>query len=214
MGEIFSKPISLGANVKVELNWSNYATKTDLKNAAGFYTSSFAKKVDLASLKSNVDKLDIDKLKNVPTKLSNLKSKVDKLDSDKLISVPVYLSKLSDVVKSDVVKKDVYNPKIKNIEEKILDVTNLATNASLNAKINEVKGGIPSNTNLATTTALTAVKNKIPNASNLVRKTDYTQKLVKLNIKLLLIMIDILLLKNLIRKFSCKTKTSKLSKQK
>ena len=70
-------------------------------------------------MKSNIDKLDIDKLKNVPT-LSNLKYKVDILDVDKLVSVPVDLSKLSDVVKSDVVKKDVYNAKIKNIEYLIL----------------------------------------------------------------------------------------------
>ena len=67
---------SLG-KVKVELDFSNYATKTDLKNATGIDTSSFAKKVDLASLKSNVDKLDIDKLKNVPTNLSSSKSKVE-----------------------------------------------------------------------------------------------------------------------------------------
>ena len=70
-------------------------------------TSKFAKKVDLASLKSNVDKLNIDKLKNVPTNSSNLKNKVDKLDVGKLVPAPVDLSKLSGVVKSDVVKKDV-----------------------------------------------------------------------------------------------------------
>ena len=51
------------------------------------------KKVDLANLKFDVDKLDIDKLKNVPNNLSNLKSKVDKLDVDKLVPVPVNLSK-------------------------------------------------------------------------------------------------------------------------
>ena len=61
--------------------------------------------VGLASLKSNVDKLDIDKLKKVPTNLSNLKSKVDKLDIDKFVPASVDLSKLSDVVKNDVVKK-------------------------------------------------------------------------------------------------------------
>ena len=83
----------------------NYATKADLKNATGADTSKFAKKFDLANLKPSVDKLDIDKLKNVPTNLSNLKSKVDKLDVDKLVPVPVDLSKLSDVVKNDVVKK-------------------------------------------------------------------------------------------------------------
>ena len=98
--------------MKVELDLSNYATKTDLKNATGIDTSSFAKKVDLANLKSNVDKLDIDKLKNVPTNLSNLKSKVDKLDVDKLIPAPVDLSKLSDGVKNYVIKIDLYNAKI------------------------------------------------------------------------------------------------------
>ena len=61
--------------------------------------------IDLASLKSNVDKLDIDKLKKVLTNLMNLKSKVDKLGVDKLLLVPVYLSKLSDVVKNAVVRK-------------------------------------------------------------------------------------------------------------
>ena len=61
--------------------------------------------VDLASLKSNVDKLHVDKLKNVPTNWSNLKSKVDKLDVDKLVPLPVDLSKLSNVVKNDVVRK-------------------------------------------------------------------------------------------------------------
>ena len=60
--------------MKVELDLSDYTTKADLKNAAGVDTSKFAKKVDLASLKSNVGKLDIDKLKIVPSNLNNLKS--------------------------------------------------------------------------------------------------------------------------------------------
>ena len=90
--------------------------------------------VDLATLKSNVDKLDIDKLENVPTNLSNFKSKVDKLDVDKLVPVPVDLSKLSDVVKMMLLKKEVDNATIKNIEDKIPDITNLATNTTLNAK--------------------------------------------------------------------------------
>ena len=94
------------------------------------------KKVNLANLESNVDKLNFDKLKNIPNNLNNLKSKVDKLDPDKLKFVPVDLSKLSDVVKNDVAKKDEYNSKIKNIEDKIPDNTNLAINASLNAKMN------------------------------------------------------------------------------
>ena len=56
-----------------------------------------------------------------------MKSKVDKLDVEKLEPVPVNLSKLCDVVKNDLVKKDAYNTKIKNIEDKIPDITNLAT---------------------------------------------------------------------------------------
>ena len=110
------------------------------------------KKGDLANLKSNVDKLDIDKLKNVPTDLSYLKNKIDKL-----LPALIYLSKLSDVVEYDVVKKDVHNAKIKNIKDKILDITDL--------------------------TALTAVEKKIHNVSNLVKKTDYNTKISELENK-------------------------------
>ena len=138
-------------------------------------------------------------MKNVPTNLSNLKSKVDKL-VDKLVPVPVDLSKLSDAVKKCVVKKDVYNAKIKNNEDKIHDIINIATNTSLNANISEVKGETHNISNSVTTTALSVVENKISNFSNLVRKKLTTQTLEKLKIKLLLvmIMINILLLKNLI----------------
>ena len=69
-------------------------------------------------------------MKIVPPNLINLKSRSDKLP------VPIDLSKLSDIVKNDVVRKDVYNAKIKNIEDKIPDITNLATNTTRNAKIN------------------------------------------------------------------------------
>ena len=109
MSEYFPRPKSLGANVKVELDLSNYATKIDLKTATGVDTSSFSKNIDLANLKSAVDKLDIDKLKIVPSNLSNLKSKVDTLDAGKLETTPVDLSKLSNVVKIDVGKKTEYN---------------------------------------------------------------------------------------------------------
>ena len=152
MSEYFAEPKS-GGKVKVELHLSNYATKADFKNAAGVDISKFAKKVDLASLTSNVDKL-----KNVPSCLSSLKSKVDKLDVNKF---HVDLSKLNDVVKNDVVKEDIYNAKIKNIEDEIPDITNLTTKTTLNAKISEVKGEMPSITNLATTTALNAKINEV-----------------------------------------------------
>ena len=86
INEYFPEPKSSGGRLKVELYLSNYATKAKKKkkkkSAAGVDTSKFAKKIDLEKWKSNVDKLDIDKLKNVLNNLSNLKSKVDKLDVD------------------------------------------------------------------------------------------------------------------------------------
>ena len=88
--------------MKFELDFANYATKADLNSVTVVDTSKFAKKVDLANLKSDVDKWDIDKLKNVPSNLNNLKNKIDKLDVDKSVAVSVYLSKLSDIVKNDV----------------------------------------------------------------------------------------------------------------
>ena len=86
----------------MQLDLSNYATKADFKNPTGIDASSFVKKVDLASLKSNVDKLDIDKLNSVTTTLSNLERKLNKL-----LPVSVDLSKLNKVAKNDVVKKDI-----------------------------------------------------------------------------------------------------------
>ena len=106
--------------MKVELDFSNYAIKADLKNATCVDISKFAKKVDLGSLKSNVDKLDV----------------------DKLVPVPADLNKLSDVVKDDVVKKCVCNAHIKSIENKIPDINkkiskNDAINLMQNADLTE-----------------------------------------------------------------------------
>ena len=98
MSQYFSKPFrNFGGNINVKVDLSNYATKTDLKNVTHVDTSSFALKTNLANLKTEVDKLDI----------------------DKLAPVPVDLSKLSDVVKNDVVKKTVYDKlaaKVNNID--------------------------------------------------------------------------------------------------
>ena len=71
MSEYSAEPKYLGGRMKFELDLSDYATKLDLKKVTGVDKSKCAKKVDLASLKSNVDTLDIDKLKNVLTNLSN-----------------------------------------------------------------------------------------------------------------------------------------------
>ena len=79
---------------------------------------------------------------------------MDILDVDKLVPIPVDLSKLSDAVKNNVVKKDVYNAKIKDIEDKIPDITYLVTSMTLIAKINEAKNKIPSITNLVTNASL------------------------------------------------------------
>ena len=91
--------------------------------------------------------------------ISNLKSKVDKLDIDKLVPAPVDLSKLSDTVKNDVVKKDVYDAKIKNVEDKIPDITKLATNTTHNAKINKIRGEIPDITKVAANINLKGIVN-------------------------------------------------------
>ena len=133
MSEYFPEPIYSGGRVKVELDLPNYATKADLRTATDVDTSKFAKKVDLASLKSEYDKLDIDELKNVPTNINNLKNKGDILDIGKVETTPVDLNKLSNVVKNDVVNKDVCNTKFKDIEDKICNITNVAINTTPNA---------------------------------------------------------------------------------
>ena len=96
MSEYFPESKSFGRRVRVELDLSSYATKSELKYATGADTLKFAKKVDLTNLNSDVNKLNIDKLKNVTTNLRNLKRKVYKLGFDKLVPVSVDLSKLSD----------------------------------------------------------------------------------------------------------------------
>ena len=73
--------------------------------------------------------------------------------------------------------KNIYNAKIRNIEDRIPDITNLAANTILNAETNEVKNKIPNITNLATTTVFTAAEINIPNVINLVKKTDYNTKI-------------------------------------
>ena len=119
---------------------SNYAIKADLKIATGADTSDFAKKTDLANLKSDVDKLDIDKLEQVPIGLNSLKSKVDKLVVDKLVPVPADLSKLSDVVKNDAVKMTEYDELVKKVNAiQTTDTSNLVKKTDYNTKISEIE---------------------------------------------------------------------------
>ena len=164
--QIFPKSFrSFGRNINVKLDLSNYATKSDIKNISHVDTSIFAFKTNLANLKTEVDRLEI----------------------DKLVLVPVDLSKLSDVVKNDVVKKTVYNKlvaKVDNIDTSDFvlktkyqtDKTELenkipnVTDSVKKAELTELKNKIPDINNLATKSALITVENRIPIVSNLVKK--------------------------------------------
>ena len=109
--------------VKVILDLPNYATKKELEHAAGIDTSDLAATKDFVALKTEVDKLDINKLINVPTSLNNLKTKVDDLDVGKWKTLLVDLKKLSDVVDSEVLKNPKFNTlktKVNNLERKFL----------------------------------------------------------------------------------------------
>ena len=82
---------------------STFATKKKLDHATGVDASDLAAKNFFIALKAEIDKLDINKLANVPTSLNNLKRKVDDLDDGKLKTDPADLKKLSNVVDNEVV---------------------------------------------------------------------------------------------------------------
>ena len=133
MCQYFPKPFNshFGDSIKVKIDLSNYATKADIKNISQVDTSSFALK----------------------TNLYNLKTEIDKLGIDKLVPIPNDFSKLSNVVKSDVVKKTGYNklvPKVDNID---------TSDYNYDTKITELENEIPDISNLATKIALNAVEN-------------------------------------------------------
>ena len=101
MGQYFPPYRSSSNNVKVELDLANYATKTDLNNITHVDVSSFVSKTNLAALKTEVDKIDADKLKTAPTDLF----------------------KLTNAIENDVVKKTDYNTKVTSIEAQIAGLT-------------------------------------------------------------------------------------------
>ena len=112
--------------ITAEFDFSNYAVKSNVKNAATVGRWIFTKKVDSIGLKSDIDKPDIDQSEKVPSGLNSLKSKVDKLDIGKLETTPVDLSKLSDLVKNDVVTRTEYDELVKLvIVFKTTDTSNL-----------------------------------------------------------------------------------------
>ena len=139
MSSQYFPPYGSTHNIKVKLDLANYATKDDVKNITHVDVSSYATKTNLAALKSEVDKIDTDKLKTVPNDLA----------------------KLSNVVKNDVVKKTHYNTKVTSIETQIADVTkNTAGNL---ADITKLKAVDTSNFVLKTklTSDVNTLDNKI-----------------------------------------------------
>ena len=120
MSQYFPKPYEpFGGDNNVKVDLSNYATKTDMKYVSHIDTSSFALKPNLASLKTKVEKLDI----------------------NKLVPVPVDLNKLSDVVKNDVVRKPAYDkvvPKVNSIDTSgfVLETKHDTDEKELKEKIN------------------------------------------------------------------------------
>ena len=120
MSQYFPKPFrSFGGNINVKVDLSNYATKTDLKNVTHVDTLSFALKTNLASLKAEVDKLDIYKLEPVPADLS----------------------KLSDVVKNDVVKKTVYDKLVAKVDN--IDTSDFVLKTNYNTDKTKLENKIP-----------------------------------------------------------------------
>ena len=143
-------------NVKAELDLTNYATKADLKNITHVDVSSFASKTNLAALKTEVDKIDADKLKTAPTDLA----------------------KLTNAIENDVVKKTDYNTKVTSIETQIPGLTkntvdNLADITKLkaidtNSFVLKTKFSADINT---LDDKIDGVEKKIPDISGLATKT-------------------------------------------
>ena len=135
-------------NVKVELNLTNYATKTDLKNITHVDVSSFATKTNLAALKTEVDKIDTDKLKTAPNDWA----------------------KLTNAIENDVVKKTDYNTKAgltKNTVDNVADITKLKA-IDTNSFVNKTKFSADINT---LDDKIDGVEKKIPDISGLATKT-------------------------------------------
>ena len=138
-------------------NWLNNVTHVD--------TSSFALKTNLASLKPEVDKLEIDKLAPVAVDLRKLR---DIIKND-VVGKAVYdklVAKVNNIDTSDFLLKAKYQTDKTELEKKILNVSNLVEKA----KLTELENKIPDVSSLGAKAALTAVENKMPNLSSLVKK--------------------------------------------
>ena len=119
MSQYFPKPSNHEENISVEIDLSNYATKADIKNITLVDTSNF-------SLKAN---------------LPNLKTEVHRLDIDKLVPIPADLSKLSNVVKNDVAKKTVYDQLVTKVNN--IDTRDFVLKTKYDTDKTELKNKIP-----------------------------------------------------------------------
>ena len=147
MSKFYPEPYEpFGGDINVTVDLSNYATKTDLKNVTHVDTSSFALKTNLATLKTEVDKLDIDK--SVP--------------------LPTDLRKLSNVVKNNVVKKDVYNKLISKVNK--IDTNDFVLKTKYQTDKTELENKISNVTDFVKEAKLTELENKIPDICNLCKK--------------------------------------------
>ena len=160
-----------------------YATKANIRNIWHVDTSSFALKSILASLKTKVDKLDIDKLVPVPVDLSKLSDLV-KNDVVKKAACDKLVAKVNNIDTSTFILKTKYDTDKSEFENKIPDTSGLVKKTDYNTKIAKIKDKIPNVSNLARKTALTAVENEIPDATRLVKKADYNTKNTEIEYKL------------------------------
>ena len=187
MSQYFSKSYEpFGGDINAKVDLSNYATKTDLKNISYIDVSSYALKSNLANLKTEVDKLDIDKLTPVPDDLAKL-SNVVKNDVAKTTEYDNLIAKVDGIDTTNFVSKTKYEKdgsdcedKINKIDKKIPDVSYLVKKTYFSTKVTVVEGKVPSIAGLATNSELTAVENKIPDVSSLVTKTDYVAEITKI----------------------------------
>ena len=142
MSHYFPKSFrSFTRNINVKVDLSTYATKTDLKNVTHVDASSFALKTNLANLKTEVDKLDV----------------------DKLVPIPVDLSKLSDLVKSDIVKKTVYDILVANVNN--IDTSDFVLKTKYQTDKTELGNKTPNVTDFFKKAKLNELENKIPDVS-------------------------------------------------
>ena len=170
MSQYFPKPYEpFGGDINVTVDLSNYVTKDHIKNITHVDTSSFALKINLANLKTEVDKLDIDKLATVPVDLSKL-SNVVKNDVVKKTVYDKLMAKVDNIDTSGLVKKIDCNTKITEIEDKIPDSSSFVKKTDYNTKITEIECKIPDISGLATKTAMATVENKIPSIIDIENK--------------------------------------------